>query len=101
MRVALDQSAVSSVAYHGALPTRKQSMELPLQITFRHMDTSDAVAARIRERAEELERFFDRIVSCRVVVECRHPRRQQGNLYRVRVDLKVPGGEIVVGRDTQ
>ena len=46
-------------------------MELPLQITFRHMDTSDAVAA-VRERAEELERFFDRIMSCRVVVECRH-----------------------------
>ena len=74
-------------------------MQLPLQITFRHMDTSDAVAARIRERAEELERFFDRIGSCRVVVECRHPRRLQGNLFRVRVDLKVPGREIVVGRD--
>jgi ribosome-associated translation inhibitor RaiA len=62
-------------------------MQLPLQITFRHMDSSDAVAARIHERSEELERFFDRIVSCRVVVECQHPRRQQGNLFRVRVDL--------------
>ena len=74
-------------------------MQFPLQITFRHMDSSEAVAARIRERAGELERFFDRIMSCRVVVECRHPRRQQGNLFRVRVDLKVPGREIVVGRD--
>jgi ribosomal subunit interface protein len=74
-------------------------MQLPVQITFRHMDSSDAVAARIRQRTEELERFFDRIISCRVVVECRHSRRQQGNLYRVRVDLKVPGDEIVVGRD--
>jgi ribosomal subunit interface protein len=74
-------------------------MQVPLQITFRHMDTSDAVAARIRERAEELERFFGRIVSCRVVVECRHPRRHQGNLFQVRVDLNVPGREIAVGRD--
>jgi len=74
-------------------------MQVPLQITFRHMDSSEAVAARIRERVAELERFFDRIVSCRVVVECRHPRHQQGNLFRVRVDLKVPGREIVVGRD--
>ena len=74
-------------------------MQLPLQITFRHMDSSDAVAARIRERAGELERFFDRIISCRVVVECRHPRHQQGNLFRVRVDLKIPGREIAVGRD--
>ena len=74
-------------------------MQLPLQITFRHMESSDAVTARIRERAGELERFFDRIMSCRVVVECRHPRRQQGNLFHVRVDLKGPGREIVVGRD--
>lgn len=74
-------------------------MQVPLQITFRHMDSSEAVAARIRARAEELERFFDRIISCRVVVECRHPRRQQGNLFHVRVDLGVPGREIVVGRD--
>jgi ribosomal subunit interface protein len=74
-------------------------MQVPLQITFRHMDSSEAVATRIRERVAELERFFDRIVSCRVVVECRHPRHQQGNLFRVRVDLKVPGREIVVGRD--
>ena len=63
------------------------------------MESSDAVTARIRERAGELERFFDRIISCRVVVECRHPRRQQGNLFRVRIDLKVPGREITVGRD--
>jgi ribosomal subunit interface protein len=77
----------------------ENSMQLPLQITFRHMDPSDAVAARIRERVEELGRFSDRILSCRVVVECQHPRQHQGNLFRVRVDLKVPGNEIVVGRD--
>jgi ribosome-associated translation inhibitor RaiA/cold shock CspA family protein len=74
-------------------------VQVPLQITFRHMDSSEAIAARIRGRAEELERFFDRITSCRVVLECRHPRRQQGNLFHVRVDLGVPGREIVVGRD--
>jgi ribosome-associated translation inhibitor RaiA/cold shock CspA family protein len=74
-------------------------MQLPLQITFGHMASSEAVATRIRERAEELERHCDRIMSCRVVVECRHPRHHQGNLFRIRVDLKVPGREIAVGRD--
>jgi ribosome-associated translation inhibitor RaiA/cold shock CspA family protein len=72
---------------------------LPLQITFRHMDPSPALEARIRQRAEELDQFFDRITSCRVVVECRHPRHHQGKLFEVRVDLTVPGREIVVGRD--
>lgn len=74
-------------------------MRLPLQITFRHMAASPAVETRIRERAEALERFFGRIVSCRVLVECRHPRPHQGRLYRIRIDLKIPGRELVVGRD--
>lgn len=74
-------------------------MQLPLQVAFRHMEASEAVEARIRERVGELERFFDRITSCRVVVEYRHRRRQQGNLFRVRINLRVPGREIVVGRD--
>jgi len=73
-------------------------MQVPLKITFRHMDSSVALEARIRQRAEELEHFFDRITSCHVTVDARH-RQQQGNLFEVRIDLVVPGREIVVGRD--
>lgn len=68
-----------------------------LQIGFRNMDASPAVEAKIRERAHELEQFDDRIVSCRVVVEVPQ-RRHHGDLYHVRIDLKVPGKEIVVKR---
>jgi cold shock CspA family protein/ribosome-associated translation inhibitor RaiA len=74
-------------------------MQVPLQITFRRMPSSEPLAALIRERAEELDRFFDRIISCRVAVELQHARHQQGNLTRVRIDLNVPGRELVVGRD--
>jgi cold shock CspA family protein/ribosome-associated translation inhibitor RaiA len=74
-------------------------MQPPLQITFRHMDPSEALASRIHGRAEELAGLYERITACRVVVECRHPRRRQGNLFQVHVDLIVPGREIVVGRD--
>ncbi|HUC10863.1 MAG TPA: HPF/RaiA family ribosome-associated protein [Stellaceae bacterium] len=74
-------------------------MQVPLQITFRHMDSSEALAARISERAAELDRFFDRIISCRVAVEQQSARHQQGNLFHVRIDLNIPGREIVVGRD--
>lgn len=69
-----------------------------LQITFRNVDASPAVEAKIRERARELEQFFDRIVSCRVVIEAPN-RRRHGDLYHIRIDLKVPGDEIVVKRD--
>lgn len=69
-----------------------------LQITFRNVDASPALEAKIRERALELERFHDRIVSCRVAIERPH-RRRQGDLYHVRIDLEIPGKEIVVKRD--
>ena len=69
-----------------------------LQITFRNLDASPSVEARIRERAREMEQFFDRIVSCRVVIEAPKHRRH-GDLYHIRVDLKIPGKEIVVKRD--
>lgn len=73
-------------------------MQVPLQITFRHMESSPALEARIRQRAQELEHFFDRITACHVTVESRR-RQRQGNLFEVRVDLVLPGREIVVGRD--
>jgi ribosomal subunit interface protein len=75
-------------------------MQMPVQITFRHMASSPAIEERIRERVDALERFFDRIVACRVIVERREPR-QQGNVYQIRIDLSVPGREIVIGRDTK
>jgi cold shock CspA family protein/ribosome-associated translation inhibitor RaiA len=74
-------------------------MQLPLQITFRKMAPSPAVEAHIRERAAALDRQFGRIMACRVVVEASSRRRRQGRLYRLRIDLTVPGREIVVDRD--
>ncbi len=74
-------------------------MQLPLQVTFRNMDPSDAVEARVREKAAKLERFIDRIVSCRVMIEAPHRRGHKGKLYHVRIDMAVPGGEIVVNKE--
>jgi cold shock CspA family protein len=74
-------------------------MQIPIQITFRNMDSSPAVEARVREEAEKLSEFYDRITGCRVMVEIPHQHRQQGKRFHVRVDLTVPGGEIVVNHE--
>ena len=73
-------------------------MQLPLQITFRNMDPSEAVEAKIKERAEKLERFTNKITSCRVNVEAPHKHQHKGSLYHVRIDITVPGEELVVSR---
>lgn len=73
-------------------------MQKPLEISFHQMQPSAAIEARIREKAAALERFSDRITSCRVVVEKDHRHHQKGNLFRVRVDIGMPGRELVVNR---
>ena len=74
-------------------------MQVPLQITFRHMDTSPALEARIRQRVEELEQYHDRITACHVTVEAQNNRHQQGNLFQARIDLVLPGREIAIGHE--
>lgn len=73
-------------------------MQQPLQITFRDIPPSEAVEADIREKAAKLDLFFDKIMTCRVMVESPHTHKHKGHLYHVRVDLTVPGGELIANR---
>jgi CBS domain-containing protein len=50
------------------------------------------------DHVRKLEHFFDGIVACHVVLSGPH-RHRKGGLYRVRIDLTVPGEMIVVDRD--
>jgi ribosome-associated translation inhibitor RaiA len=74
-------------------------MQLPLQVSFRHMQHSDAIEAIVRQKAAMLDKFADRIMGCRVVVEPSGKHHEHGNLYEVRIDLTVPGEEIAVTRE--
>ena len=47
-------------------------MKIPLQVTFRSTPRSGAVEAHIREKADKLDMFYDRIMGCRVVVAAPH-----------------------------
>jgi ribosomal subunit interface protein len=73
-------------------------MRIPLQVKFRNMPHSEAIEAKVVEKSAKLERFFDRIMGCRVVVEEMQHRHHQGNLYSVRIDITVPGKELAVNR---
>jgi len=74
-------------------------MRQPLQINFRDIPHSDAIEARVREKADKLDKFYDRIMTCSVMIEAPHGHHHKGNLYHIRIDLTVPNGEIVINRD--
>ena len=73
-------------------------MQIPLQITYRNMDQSDAVETKVKERAKKLERFAEHITSCRVTIEAPHKHQRKGKTYAVKIDITLPGDEIVATR---
>lgn len=74
-------------------------MEIPLQITSRDFDLTDAIKAEIMEKAIKLEKFYDRITRCRIVVETPHRHHHEGKLYNVHIYITLPGGELIIKRE--
>jgi ribosomal subunit interface protein len=72
-------------------------MQTPLQISLHGIEHTDALCEAIRARTERLERFYDRIIRCRVVLEL--AGHKHGGKFTARVELKVPGTEIVITRE--
>ncbi len=75
-------------------------MQTALRLSWHNVDPSEGVAAQVREEVDRLERFSDRITGCAVTLEAPSSHhRTSGAQYRVRVEVTVPRGRIVVGRD--
>lgn len=74
-------------------------MHLPVQINFHNIPQSEALEARIREKVQKLSRITDSITACRVTVDAPHKHHHKGSTYQVKIDLTLPGNEIVVSRD--
>lgn len=75
-------------------------MQVPLEVTFRDMEPSEAVENHVRDYVHKLEKFCNHIDSCRVALERPHRHQNKGSDYRVRIDLTIPPGhELVVTRD--
>jgi len=77
-------------------------MQIPLEISTRWIDLSPPLEAELRKRADRLERRFNRITSCRIAVE--RPtgnHHQEGGPYRVRLDITVPGSELVADKEAE
>jgi ribosome-associated translation inhibitor RaiA len=69
---------------------------MPLQLTFRSMAHSDALATHIGRRTRKLEHLCNRIISCHVVVELAGHHHRRGDRYCVFVNVGLPGRELVV-----
>lgn len=71
-------------------------MTLPIQVTYRHVEKSEAIERTVRVKAERLRRFAPDLIRCAVTIEAPHLQHQKGNVYQVRVHLTLPGSEVVI-----
>lgn len=74
-------------------------MKFPVQITFRNLEPSEKVEEWVHAEAEKLDTFYGRIMNCRVALEIPHRHHRKGKQCHVRIDLVLPGREIVVKRE--
>jgi cold shock CspA family protein len=74
-------------------------MKSQMQITFRNMKRSKEVEGWITDEVAKLETFYNQLMGCRVAVEVPHRHHKRGWPYHIRIDLTMPGGEIVVKRE--
>lgn len=74
-------------------------MQIEPVISFKGLDSSDAIKEVILKRIERLEQFHNRLTSCRVTVEMPNKFGNNARVYEVHVDITYPGGEIYSARD--
>lgn len=73
-------------------------MKAPVQIVFHGLERSEALEGAVRDKVAYLEHLSGEIMSCRVVVDLEQKHKHQGDPFGVRIDLTLPGRELVVDR---
>lgn len=76
-------------------------MQLELEIVDRDGTLGKRALERIRKKAAGLDKYYQRITSCRVIVDPTDKHQGKGQRHNIRVEVAVPGNEIVVKRQSQ
>jgi ribosomal subunit interface protein len=73
-------------------------MPAAIEIRFLGIAPSPAVEAAVQRKSARLGRFSQALMSCRVSIDAAHKHQHQGHPYRIRIDVTLPGHELVVDR---
>lgn len=71
-------------------------MQVPLELSFHNMESSDWAEQEIRARVADLESIYDRLVSCRVRVDQRATNVNDSIPPVVRIEMGIPGRKDLV-----
>jgi cold shock CspA family protein/ribosome-associated translation inhibitor RaiA len=71
-------------------------MQVPLEIAFQNCDPSESIRSEVERQAQRLERFFDRITSCRVTVVAPQTRHRKGDLFKIDICIAMPERKDII-----
>ncbi len=71
-------------------------MQFTLHLSPKDLHLDRATVEHIQDKAAKLATFYPRILKCRVVLEGPVHHHRKGGPYIARIDLTVPGAELVV-----
>ncbi len=75
-------------------------MQTPPEISFKNIEPTPYIDKLLADGVAKLEQVCDYIVSTRVALEADQKRHLTGNPYRMRIDIAIPGHQIVIKRSS-
>lgn len=74
-------------------------MQIEPIISYQNIDHSPAVEGLVRKRIAGLEKRHDRITGCEVTLDAPQKKKRRGRVFRVRLNLRLPGPDLSVSRE--
>jgi ribosome-associated translation inhibitor RaiA len=71
-------------------------MQVPLDISFENSEPSEAIRSEIEKYAKRLEKFHDRITSCKVAVIAPQTRHRKGEPFKIDIRIAMPGNKDIL-----
>ena len=69
------------------------------QVVFHNIDQSSAITEAVQKRISKLERYCDRIITGRVVLDSPHNNHHKGKVYSVGLEIHTPSKEVRVNQE--
>lgn len=71
-------------------------MNAPVEVHFHGIQRSEAIEQRVRDKVAKLEKHFERMTSCRVVLEATQRTALKPKVYCIKIEIGVPRQRPIV-----
>ena len=74
-------------------------MQIEPIISYDNIDHSEAIERLVQDRIAALEKRHDRITGCEVILDAPQKQKRHGRVFRVRLNLRLPGPDLSISRE--